>query len=134
LAGPRAAGLPIALAASPPDTASSGLEAWTIYGEDGRPSQIFVYTESEAFRCANRQPTPNWQCQLKLASVIVHEAWHIKNGRDEAEAYVAQLAFLIWNRAAPEVIAGVSRTRHKVIARQRRLYESARLGKADTVR
>jgi hypothetical protein len=116
LAGPRAAALPIALAARPYAAASSGVEAWTLYGEDGRPQQIFVYTESVAFRCANRQPKPDWQCRLKLASVIVHEAWHFNESRDEAGAYVAQLAFLIGNGASPQVTAGVRRSRDRAVA------------------
>jgi hypothetical protein len=37
---------------------------------------------------------------LKLASVIVHEAWHLQHGRDEAGAYDAQLIFLQMTEAS----------------------------------
>jgi hypothetical protein len=135
LAGPLVAALPILLARTRPAGASPGVEAWTSYGEDGRPQHIFVYTQSQAFRCANRHPTPAWQCRLKLASIIVHEAVHFGGSRDEKKAYEAQIAFLIGNRAASEMIASVIRARDVATARQRqwmvtRTAESVRSGQA----
>ena len=128
LVGVRATALPIALATSPPDTASSGVEAWILSGDDGRPRQIVVYTESEVFRCANRR-NPDWQCRLKLASIIVHEAWHFNDRADEARAYDEQLAFLIFRGATSAVVSGVRRSRDHAVARQRKLLEMTRNSK-----
>ena len=47
------------------------------------------------------------QCLLRLASVLVHEAWHSENGRDERGAYEEQIAFLLRNGAATEHVAAV---------------------------
>jgi hypothetical protein len=41
------------------------------------------------------------QALKKIASVIVHEEWHVRHGRDEAEAYAAQLTALTALRSGP---------------------------------
>jgi hypothetical protein len=56
---------------------------------------------------------------LKLASIIVHEAWHFTRSRDDAQAYEAQLAFLMWRGASSLVIGSVRRSRDYALARQR---------------
>ena len=118
LAGAPAAGLPIVLATTRPDEASPEAEAWTVYGADGRPRQIVIYTESAAFRCANRHPYPDRQCRLKLASILVHEAWHFTRRGDDAGAYEEQLAFLILNEASSVTIASVRRSRDHAVSRR----------------
>ena len=40
------------------------------------------------------------RCLLKVASVIVHEAWHLRNGPDEVGAYQTQLIFLQMKEAS----------------------------------
>ena len=67
----------------------------------GCGERIFVYTGSDMFRCASR-PLSMRQCLLRLASAVVHEAWHLENGRDEEEAYEEQIAFLLRNGAGTE--------------------------------
>ena len=59
--------------------------------------------------------TRDWQCMLKLASVLVHEAWHFRNGRDEAGAYTAQITFLM-HQGSDATAAGVRRARDRVLA------------------
>ena len=126
LAGLGAGTLPISLTSHRDPATSAGVEAWTVFGEDGQPVEILVYTESPTFQCANRYPNPNWQCRLKLASVIVHEAWHYRTSRDEEAAYQVQVAFLVQHGASPQVIGGVYRARNQVVARQRQLAEARR--------
>jgi hypothetical protein len=59
------------------------------------------------------------QCLLRLASAVVHEAWHLDNGRDEGEAYEAQIAFLMKNGAATEHVKAVRLARNRVLATER---------------
>ena len=86
---------------APPDA-----EAWTVFYEDGKGDRIFVYTRSRTFRCASVPSRDQDQCQLKLASVIVHEAWHLRNGLDEVGAYEAELA--AWGSAAVPLAAALN--------------------------
>src|SRR5262245_38697619 len=53
LANPHSASVPIVLASVPPDSASPGLEAWTIFREDGKGDRVVIYTESSVFICAS---------------------------------------------------------------------------------
>lgn len=92
--------LPLTLTSELPWTVSANAEAWTVFDERGRGTGIFVYTRSRTFRCASVPTREQRRCQLKLASVIVHEAWHLRNGMDEAGAYDAQLVFLQLKEAA----------------------------------
>ena len=74
---------------------------------------------------------------LRLASIIVHEAWHFRHGRDEAEAYEAQLAFLRLTEAsaflqasepASQDIREVRRSRDRVLANKRNGSRQADMG------
>jgi hypothetical protein len=128
LAGPRIARLPIELSPLAPDGASPGVEGWTIYHADGQAERISVYTGSEIFRCA-RWPHLNPQsheCVMRLASVVVHEAWHFSNGRQEAGAYGAQLSFLMANHASDAQIAAVQMARDRVLAAVRKAASAAK--------
>ena len=120
LAGPGVARLPIVLAATRPDGASDGVEAWVTRGPDGR-NQIGVYRESAAFRCASGLILENYQCLLKVASAIVHEAWHYNHGADETGAYDAQIAFLVLNGGSSAQVAGVRRARERVVTGHHRV-------------
>ena len=115
LAGPSVARLPIVLAATPPDGASDGVEAWVIRKPDGQVHQIGVYRESAAFRCASRLILQDYQCLLKVASSIVHEAWHYNHGADETGAYDAQIAFLVLNGGSSAQVSGVRRARERIV-------------------
>jgi hypothetical protein len=101
LAGPQLyAHLPFVLISVLPRTVSPRAEAWTVYDEHGKGDRVFVYTRSRTFRCASAPRSGQDQCLLRLASILVHEAWHLRHGPDEAEAYEAQLAFLRLTEAA----------------------------------
>jgi len=116
---------PFALASELPPRLSRGAEAWTVFDENGRGTRAFVYTHSRTFRCASVPGRDQPGCQLKLASVIVHEAWHLQHGRDEGGAYDAQLIFLqmteAWatfqlNRAAAININEVRRAKARALS------------------
>jgi hypothetical protein len=128
LAGPAIAKLPIELVSVAPDGASHGVEGWTTYHGDGRGERIFVYTGSAIFSCATRpgQNPESHQCVVRLASVLVHEAWHFRNGRQEAGAYTAQIAFLRANHAADAQIAAVQTARDRVLAAARKAAKAAK--------
>lgn len=119
LAGLNDADLPITLAYDTPASASRGAEAWTSYDATGIGKQIFVYTGSDMFRCASR-PLRMRQCVIRLASVLVHEAWHLEQGPNEERAYEAQIAFLLRNGAATEHVAAVRLAQNRVLAAKRR--------------
>jgi hypothetical protein len=125
LAGPSVAGLPIVLASSPPVASSKGVEAWTAYGDDGKGTRIFVYIGSGVFRCASQLPS-GAQCPLRLASAIVHEAWHFRNGPNEAAAYDAQLTFLFLHGGSTEQISSVRVSRDRMLAAERKKIQAAK--------
>jgi len=142
LAGPHSyAHLPFVLVSALSSTVSPGAEAWTEFDEHGKGDRIFVYTRSRTFRCAS---VPRWdqnRCLLKVASVIVHEAWHLRNGPDEAGAYEAQLvflqlteasAFLQLNEAAAVNIREVRRARDRTLAERRNATTQAGTNPAGT--
>ena len=123
LAGLQFARPPIVLTPVLPWPASRGAEAWTVYDEHNQADRIFVYTGSELFQCASRRPRPDWPCVLKLASILIHEAWHFRNGRDEVGAYDAQLAFLLQN-GSDAVASGVRAARDRVRAAKQRASDA----------
>lgn len=63
------------------------------------PDRIFLLTCTEVFRDAQLRKR---DAVRKLASILVHEEWHVKNGADEAGAYHAQLAELLRQGEAPD--------------------------------
>jgi len=125
LAGQAAAGIPLVLVSESPDGFSQGVQGWTTTGPDGRGDRVFLLTESPAFRCARRE-RHDFQCRLKLASVIVHEAWHFRHGGGEGDAYGAQITFLMSHGAALEQIVDVRRSRTLAVAAERKTVEAAR--------
>jgi len=142
LAGPHLyADLPFVLISELPRTVSPGAEAWTVNDEHGKGGRIFIYTRSGTFRCASVPRSDQDRCLLKIASVIVHEAWHLRNGRDEVAAYDAQLiflqlneasAFLQLNKAATVDILEVRRARDRALADRRNASTRASASQAST--
>jgi len=126
LAGPSIAGVPIVLAPVPPDGASRGVEAWTLPLQDNQAAQIVIYSGSGLFRCASDPDRLDYhyQCLLKLASTIIHEAWHYRHGVNEAGAYEAQIAFLTFHGAAIAQIADARLSRDRVLAAQQAIQRS----------
>lgn len=84
---------PIALIDVPPPDASPGVEAFVRPGDD----TIHIVTSSSVFRdaMAARSRCGHLHALRKIASVIIHEEWHVRNGPDERGAYRAQLLALL---------------------------------------
>ena len=127
LAGRSIAKLPITLASVAPDTASTGVLGWTSVNAAGNGERIFLYTGSATFRCA-RPSRENYQCVLKLASVLVHEAWHFRHGANEPDAYAVQIVFLMGNGGSLDQIADVRLSRNRAVTAARAAIKAARKG------
>ena len=105
------------LAARPPH-ASPNAEAFV----DPRIGTIYILTTSEVFRaalqaqgrCGSTEPL------RKLASILVHEEWHVLHGSDEGSAYAAQLttAAMLSGSDSP-LYNSVRRAMVSVLAQQR---------------
>lgn len=74
---------------------------------------IYVVTSSAVFRDAQafRFQCGSLAATKKLASVLIHEEWHLRHGRDERAAYEAQLTTLIRLGVAPDSGVYISVTR-----------------------
>jgi len=83
---------PIVLLDVRPPEVSSQAEAFVRSGDE----TIYLITVSSTFQSARRSTNKcaNYDALRKLASVLVHEEWHIRHGRDERGAYAAQLTTL----------------------------------------
>ena len=98
----------------------------SIYAEafvDPATRTIYILTTSEVFRALQRSPTRCGYLQgvRKLASIIVHEEWHVLNGADEAGAYAAQLiALTMFGAVDTPLYNGVRRARDAAVAGQQR--------------
>jgi hypothetical protein len=79
---------PIAVLAAPPFDVSSNADAFVRRGE----STIYIIASSAAYRTAR---CDNRRSLLKLASILVHEEWHVRHGSDERGAYQAQMLALL---------------------------------------
>ena len=83
---------PIRLIDGPPPGASANVEGFVLSGD----RTIYLVTSSSAFRDAETSQSRcgNRAAIRKIASVLVHEEWHVRNGPDERGAYLAQLTAL----------------------------------------
>ena len=90
----------------------------TRHGTDGSASRGRIYVDGTP-------KNPFYECAIAgdpvpLASLLLHEGFHLRFGRDEAGAYDAQLLFLRRVKAAPEWIAFVEQARARVLAAERK--------------
>jgi hypothetical protein len=90
---------PIELVETRPAAVSPNADAYVPAGA----TRIYLMTTSPAFARARRA---EYRCGelnaiRKIASVLVHEEWHVRHGSDEAGAYAAQLSTLIALDAGP---------------------------------
>ena len=79
---------PIVLIDTRPADVSTAAEAFV----RRNPDTIYILTSSFTFRAAQAGDRGAVQ---KLASILVHEEWHLKHGPDERKAYEAQLTALL---------------------------------------
>ena len=78
----------------PPPGTSPNVEAFVA----GDADTIYLITSSPVIRTA-RAAYPacsDRPSQVKLASILAHELWHVAHGSDEQGAYTAQLVTLAW--------------------------------------
>jgi hypothetical protein len=97
-----------------PREASAHVEAYV----PRNSSTIFLLTSSDVFQAVQRSNCTNLEAARKLASIIVHEEWHVRHGTDERGAYQAQLNALIrlGVRADSVLFRGVLRSMDTVLA------------------
>jgi hypothetical protein len=112
---------PIKVLALPPADVSVNAEGF-VRGNDGI---IYVVASGVAYHQAS---CDDRRSLLKLASVLVHEEWHIRHGTDERGAYEAQLGTLLRLGAQPDsfVYTGVVRSMNSVLKAQERAAANAR--------
>ena len=133
LAGLLSTHLPVGLTSVLPRTVAPGADAWTVYDDQGHGDRIVVYTGGRTFHCASTSHDERYQCRLRLASILVHEAWHLHHGPDEAGAYGAQLAFLEFNGGSGVDRLDISRSRSRVLTEQRHAGQRAGRGAGVTI-
>ena len=68
---------------------------------------IYLIASSSVFQSAIEAQDKSRNCRgldllRYIASVVVHEEWHLKRGSDEEGAYVAQLSALVQLGAGPD--------------------------------
>jgi hypothetical protein len=109
---------PIRFLNTPPQGVSRNAEAFVVRN----PNTIYLITSSAVFRDAMRADSKyeNIDVFRKIASIIVHEEWHLKEGPDEQGAYYAQLTMLSALGARPELITTVRKSMFAAVAEQKR--------------
>jgi hypothetical protein len=117
LLGRSQASAPIVLLATPPVSASANAEAFVTHN----PDTIYLITSTAVFQDAlrDRWSGAHLDACRKIASIIVHEEWHLRYGPDERGAYLAQLMALQALQASWETIAAVRRSMAAVAHAQR---------------
>jgi hypothetical protein len=120
---------PITLVEAPPKHASVQTEAFVSLPDP----HIYVITSSPTFRDAmqSRSVCSESAPLKKLASILIHEEWHILHGRDESGAYYAQLTTLIRLGVPPDnmVYRGVQRSMLAVLKKKNQKPDLVLAGK-----
>ena len=112
-----ASSVPIKFLSEPPPGASRNTEGFVTRD----PDTIYLITSTAAFRAAQRGPYAQGArdaCR-HIASVIVHEEWHLKNGGDEEGAYLAQLTALATLTADARAIWSVRKSMMFAVEQQK---------------
>jgi len=110
---------PITPVEAPPKHASIQADAFVSLPDP----HIYVITSSPTFRdaMASRSSCSESATMKKLASVLAHEEWHIRNGADESGAYYAQLTTLLRLGVPPDnnVYRSVQRSMQAVLKKRK---------------
>jgi len=110
--------VPIELVDVPPPSTSENVEAFV----DPTRHSICLVTSSATYLWARRieRPEVDRDPFLKIASMIAHEAWHVRHGPDERAAYEAQLTTLamLGREAGTPLYDTVARAMRTVLKRQ----------------
>jgi hypothetical protein len=108
---------PVELVAQRPPDVSANADAFVRHGS----GIISVLTDTATFRSAECGP-PLGTSLLKLASILAHEASHVRNGPSEHLAYQAQLSTLLRLGVDPQsrLYSGVAAAMRVSVANQHR--------------
>jgi hypothetical protein len=110
---------PIEFVETRPGYVSANVDGYVAHGQ----ARIYLITTSPAFDRARRAlyKCGEFDALRKIASVLVHEEWHVRNGSDESGAYMAQLATLAYLGAGPghPLYRDVARSMRAVVQRSR---------------
>lgn len=84
---------PIELIAKPPPYVSANAEGFV----DREARTIYIITGTATFRAiqGSTNECGTFRDLRRVASILVHEEWHIKHGPDEEGAYLAQITALL---------------------------------------
>jgi hypothetical protein len=101
---------PIVLLDERPRDASPNAEAFV----RRNPDTIYLLTQTDVFHDARRG---SYRALRKLASILVHEEWHLRHNADERRAYEAQLYELLRLGESPDqpLYRGVFRAMRSVV-------------------
>ena len=90
---------PIELIDIRPSYVSENADGYVLDGD----ARIYLIATSSSFVRAQRAPRKCGDVEAirRIASVLVHEEWHVRHGGDEAGAYAAQQTTLIRLNAGP---------------------------------
>ena len=102
---------PIKLLSTRPPEASPSAEAFVTRD----PPTIYLITSTAAFDDARSETANRLDGCRKVASIIVHEEWHLQHGADEQGAYYAQITALSAMGASPVQISDVRRAMFAVL-------------------
>ena len=117
LLGRSAAMAPIELLSAPPPHASRNAEAFITRD----PDTIHLITSTWVFQDALSEARTGARPEAcrKIASIIVHEEWHLRYGPDERGAYLAQLNALLTLGAQAPTLTSVRRAMAAVVDSRR---------------
>jgi hypothetical protein len=92
------------------------------------PDVIVLVTSAAAFVSAQQgaHEVGHREGCRKIASVLVHEEWHLRHGSDEQGAYLAQLTSLAAIGADSATLYSVRRSMQEVVAAQRNREKAAK--------
>jgi hypothetical protein len=107
-----------------PGGTSQNVEAFVVH----TPDTIYFITSSSVFREAMKHQTCSDLDDIrKIASIIVHEEWHLLHGADERGAYQAQLTALAMLGANSPMISSVRQSMAVAVRNQARARRTPEL-------
>ena len=120
---------PIVVVQAPPKHASIQAEAFVSLPDP----HIYIVGTSPTFldAMAARSGCKESGTMKKLASILVHEEWHLRNGTDESGAYYAQLTTLLTLGVPPDnnMYRSVQRSMLAVLKKKNRKPDLVLAGK-----
>jgi len=105
--------VPIKLIDQPPAGASQHVQGFLMRDRDA----IYLVTSTAHFRDAQKG---DLDALRQIASVIVHEEWHVAHGIDEQGAYLAQITTLNALGASSHLIGIIRKSMFVAVAAQKR--------------